>query len=181
MLCQLLRTWTRLFCHHVNHDNWAHTHQCWLRQQWNSVLFFDELRSIPFIGVMAGFEVTLGEMNVMPTVAYLNKIILGVGVLSGWALDMAFALISSLSKGIWMPYATEMIFLLATLFHCCPLRANNIAFVYDWPARSPDLNLIEHLWDNLDQVLDVALFHHQTSFSLNSGTEQHSTNQNQYT
>ena len=30
-------------------------------------------------------------------------------------------------------------------------RAENIAFVNDWPAKSPDLSAIEHLWDNLDQ------------------------------
>ena len=30
------------------------------------------------------------------------------------------------------------------------LRANNIAFINDWPAKSPDLNPNENLSDNLD-------------------------------
>ena len=30
-------------------------------------------------------------------------------------------------------------------------RANNIAFFNDWPAKSPDANPIELLWDNLNQ------------------------------
>ena len=30
--------------HRVNRVNWADTYQCWLRQQWNSFLFFDESR-----------------------------------------------------------------------------------------------------------------------------------------
>ena len=84
--------------HRVNQVNWARTHKHWFKQQLNSVLFFDESRC-SLIEVMTWFEYTLGKIN-MSTVAYLNEIVLGLGVLSwfGRAFDMAFALISSLSK-----------------------------------------------------------------------------------
>ena len=40
-------------------------------------------RGLPFIEVMAGLEYTVGERIVIPTVAYLNKIVFGVEVCLG--------------------------------------------------------------------------------------------------
>ena len=57
----------------------------------NEIVFFSlTRRGLPFIDVMAEFEYTVGEMNVMPTGAYLNDIVLGVEFLSwlGRALHM---------------------------------------------------------------------------------------------
>ena len=89
-------------CHLVNGVNWAPINQRWLRQQWNSLLFSDESR---FTIHREDDRVRVYGWStelVMQTVAYLNEIVLGVGVLSwfGWALHMAFALISWLSKAI---------------------------------------------------------------------------------
>ena len=62
-----------------------------------------------------------------------------------------------------MPSTTEIKFLRGTLSHCFKimpislfftlfrLRASNIAFINDQPAKSPDVNPTEHLWDNFDQ------------------------------
>ena len=65
------------------------------------------------------------------------------------------------------------------------LRAINIAFMNDWPAKSSDLNPFEQLSDNLGQRVIHCPIHplkcHSAKTSLNSGMEQHSTSRNQYT
>jgi hypothetical protein len=68
----------------------------------NNVMTFFPLTRRGFFELNSGFEYTVGEMNVLPGVAYLNEIVLKMVVLfwSRQALHMAFALISSLLKGI---------------------------------------------------------------------------------
>ena len=74
----------------VNRVTWTLAHKRWLRQQWNNVLFSDKSR----------FTIHRGDGRVREyrsrneryaDVAYLNEIVLGVGVLSwsGRALHMA--------------------------------------------------------------------------------------------
>ena len=61
----------------------------------NEIAFFSlTSRGLPFMKVMAGFEYTVGAINVMQTVAYLKEIVLGVGVLSwsGRVLHMALSM-----------------------------------------------------------------------------------------
>ena len=115
----------------------------------NGIAFYSlTSRGLPFIEVMVESGYTVEEMNVMPTVAYLNEIVFGVGVQSwsGRTLHMTFALIMSLSKGIYREeiFARHVI----TLFqhdnatsHTARatvnfLRENNIAFVNDWPSKT---------------------------------------------
>ena len=110
---------------------------------------------------MAGFEYTVREMNVMLTFAYLNEIVLGVGILSWsrWALHMAFVLNlvvidrtlnaqsyrdEILARHVIAPFQNNANI---TLFqhdnatsHTARdtvnfLRANNIAFINDRPSK----------------------------------------------
>ena len=58
------------------------------------IAFISPRRGLPFIEVTSGFEYIVEEINVLPTVTYLNEIVLGGEALSwhGRALHMTFAL-----------------------------------------------------------------------------------------
>ena len=138
--------------HRGNRVNWVCT------QQQNSVIFSDDAR-FTFIGVMEEFEYTVEEMNYMPTVAYSNDIVLGLTLLfwSGRALHTTLVVIEGNLNAQRYPEEIRAWHIIAqfqnnanmTLFqhdnaksHTARdtvnfLRANNIAVINDWPAKSP--------------------------------------------
>ena len=64
------------------------------------------------------------------------------------------------------------------------LGPNIIAFINDWPVKIPDLNPIEHIWDNLYQRARRRPIPPSNVIQLRqvfSGMERHSTSRNQYT
>jgi hypothetical protein len=69
----------------------------------NGTAFFSlSCRGFPFNELITRFEYTAKEISILLTAAHLNEIVLVVRVPCwyGQALHLAFALISSLSKGI---------------------------------------------------------------------------------
>jgi hypothetical protein len=81
-LVRRLDTWTwTIGCdvmrrYRVNRVKLARTHQRWIRQQWNSVLFSDDSRLSIYRSDV--YRRRKKEKNVMPTAGYLNEIVLGV-------------------------------------------------------------------------------------------------------
>ena len=98
-LCFLVRR------HHVNRVNWAHTHQRWLRRRWNIVFFFLSLSDESRFTVHRGYgrvRVYRRGNELSNDCCVLERYRFGCrdSVLVWAGIHMAFALISSLSKGI---------------------------------------------------------------------------------
>ena len=128
--------------------------------------------------VMAGCACTVGEMNAMLTVVFLNEIVSGVGFCHG--LDSHCPWLSFATSRHWWQFKCSTV----PRWHSRSsrhssvhnnanisifqhdnatshtardtvnfLRTNYIDFIDDWPANSTDLNPIEQVWGSLDRRL----------------------------
>ena len=161
--------------HRVNRGKWARTYQRWLRQRWNCILFSNESR---FTIHRSDDRVPVYRRR---NEHYADRCVLGRDRFGGGSVLVWAGIVHAFSTNIVVIEgnsnaqryrdeirARHVLPLLEsnaniTLFqhdnatsHTARdtvnfLRANNIAFINDWPAKSPDLDPIEHFCDNLDQ------------------------------
>lgn len=148
---------------------WARIHQRWIRRQWNNVLFTDESRfNLSFadgrIRVWRRAGERLDPANVIQRDRYGGG---SVMVWAGICQHGKTELVTIAGNLNAVRYCNEIVepvvipFMRAghaTLFQQdnarphtarytqAVLHRNNVA-VLEWPARSPDLSPIEHMWD----------------------------------
>ena len=158
-------------------------YKAWSRPLYHEHAFAQSIPNCHCYVVMAGCACTVGEMNAKLTVVFLNEIVSGVGGGGGesvmvWAAiahgyhSQLVVIDGNLNVQRYRDYilahyvillfhnnANISIFQLDNAtFHTARdtvhfLRTNNIDFIDDSSANSPDLNPIEYVWDSLDRRL----------------------------
>nr|CAH7752527.1 unnamed protein product [Callosobruchus chinensis] len=117
--------------HRTARLQWARAHQDWLLPQWRNVLFSDESRFGLIPGTMTGAY-------------YLQNIINAIVQPLRNEIGDQFIFMDDNAR----PHRTRAV--------QQALENGNIARL-EWPAMSPDMNPIEHVWDYVSRATEITL------------------------
>ncbi|KAL6466679.1 hypothetical protein MHYP_G00244830 [Metynnis hypsauchen] len=162
---------------------WCKAHRHWTLEQWRRVLWSDQSRFSVWQSDERVWvcrlpeERYLSDCNVTASVKFGGGGIMVWGCFSGAGLGPLVPVKGTLNASAYQEILDN--FVLPTLWeqcgdgpflfqhHCAPVhKARSIKTwmsefsveELDWPAQSPDLNPMEHLWDELEQRLRERLF-----------------------
>ena len=157
--------------HRETRRQWARVHQGWTRRQWRNVLFPDESRfNVSFADSRVRTWRRRGERLNQDNVVERDRY--GGGSVMVWAVIHHYGMTDlvivpgnftaqrycdGFIEPVVVPYLQQHNVGIFQIDNACPhtarhtqniLRIHNVN-VLQWPARSPDLSPIEHLWDHI--------------------------------